>query len=112
MGHQQLGEVRAHCPDEGRPPGRKRGLKPGVELSEADGTWPRGRLGRRAHTPAHMHVCKHRCTQAHTCAQRPPWAPKHPLAVGGPWFSATPERGSLRHTSALEHLRPRKAGGC
>lgn len=38
MGHQQLGEVRAHCPDKGLPPGRKQGLKPGVELSEADGT--------------------------------------------------------------------------
>ena len=37
MSCQQLEEVRARCPDKGLPPGRKRSLKPAVELSEADG---------------------------------------------------------------------------
>ena len=38
VSRQQLGEVRARCPDKGLPPGRKRSLKPAVELSKADGT--------------------------------------------------------------------------
>lgn len=35
MSQQQLGRVRARCPGKGLPPGRKRGLKAGVELGEA-----------------------------------------------------------------------------
>lgn len=94
MGHQQLGEVRGLTVLTKDVPQGGAGPEAGVELSEA-GTWPVGGSV-DGHTRLHTCTCANTAHTGTHVAQRPPGL-QAPLAVGGPWFSATPERGSLRH---------------